>query len=168
VGTAITYGFETMLDWSLSKTFFETKENFNWTIFANVAITDSKYLKSDIAAIQGKKVEFVPLLNLKTGTGIGYKNFVSSLQFTAISSQFSSANSDLRNNNINDGISGSIPSYYVADFSTSYKWRKFKLEAGITNFTNNSYFTRRATGYPGPGIIPSDQRTFYTTLEFVF
>jgi Fe(3+) dicitrate transport protein len=168
LGTAITYGFETMLDWSLSKTFFETKENFNWNIFSNVAITDSEYLKSDIATIQGKKVEFVPLLNLKTGTGISYKNFVSSLQFTAISSQFSSANSSLRDNNINDGISGSIPSYYVADVSTSYKWKKFKLEAGITNFTNNSYFTRRATGYPGPGIIPSDQRTFYTTLEFVF
>jgi Fe(3+) dicitrate transport protein len=45
---------------------------------------------------------------------------------------------------------------------------KWKLEAGVTNFTNNSYFTRRATGYPGPGIIPSDARSFYTTLEFVF
>jgi Fe(3+) dicitrate transport protein len=60
------------------------------------------------------------------------------------------------------------PSYYVADFSASYKWKSWKLEAGVTNFTNNSYFTRRATGYPGPGIIPSDTRTFYTTLEFVF
>jgi Fe(3+) dicitrate transport protein len=45
---------------------------------------------------------------------------------------------------------------------------KWKLEAGVTNFTNNSYFTRRATGYPGPGIIPSDARSFYTTLEFFF
>ncbi|MFV8344711.1 hypothetical protein [Flavobacterium sp. ZB4P13] len=61
-----------------------------------------------------------------------------------------------------------IQAYYVADFSTSYKWKNWKLEAGITSFTNNSYFTRRATGYPGPGIIPSDTRTFYTTLEFVF
>jgi Fe(3+) dicitrate transport protein len=44
-----------------------------------------------------------------------------------------------------------------------------KLETGngVTNFTNNSYFTRRATGYPGPGIIPSDTRTFYTT-QFIF
>jgi len=30
---------------------------------------------------------------------------------------------------------------------------------------NNSYFTRRATGYPGPGIIPAEPRTFYTTLQ---
>ncbi|MFA9290719.1 MAG: TonB-dependent receptor, partial [Solirubrobacteraceae bacterium] len=91
----------------------------------------------------------------------------SSIQFSAVSSQLSSANSDLRNN-VNDGVSGSIPSYYVADVSTSYKWNKFKLEAGVTNFTNNSYFTRRATGYPGPGIIPSENRMIYATVEFLF
>lgn len=44
----------------------------------------------------------------------------------------------------------------------------FKLESGVSNFTNNYYFTRRATGYPGPGIIPSENRVFYTTLEFRF
>jgi Fe(3+) dicitrate transport protein len=38
-------------------------------------------------------------------------------------------------------IFGEIPSYYVADFSASYKWKSWKLEAGVTNFTNNSYFT---------------------------
>lgn len=167
IGTAITYGFETMFDWSLSKTFFGKNENFNWTIFSNIAITDSKYLRSDVKEIEGKKVEFVPLFNIKTGSGIGYKNFVSSIQFTSISSQQSSANSQSRNN-VNDGVSGSIPAYYVADFSASYKYKNWKLESGINNFTNNSYFTRRATGYPGPGIIPSDNRTFYTTLQFIF
>lgn len=90
-----------------------------------------------------------------------------SLQLTYLSSQFSNANSN-DTNDINDGISGEIPAYYVADFSASYKWKMFKLEAGITNFTDNSYFTRRATGYPGPGIIPSDKRTFYATLEYTF
>ncbi|WP_031457462.1 TonB-dependent receptor domain-containing protein [Flavobacterium chungangense] len=169
IGTAITYGFETMLDWSVSKTFFQQKENFVWNIFSNVALTDSEYLKSDAPNIQGNKVEFVPLYNIKTGTGVGYKNFMSSLQFTYVSSQFTDANNSKTDVNDNTyGIFGQIPSYYVADISTSYKWKKIKLEAGITNFTNNSYFTRRATGYPGPGIIPSDQRTFYTTLEFVF
>ncbi|WP_232758800.1 TonB-dependent receptor [Flavobacterium sp. ALD4] len=169
IGTAVTYGFETMFDWSLNRTFFEQKENFIWNIFSNIALTDSQYLKSDAPNIEGKKVEFVPLFNIKTGTGIGYKNFMSSLQLTYVSSQFTEAsNSKIDNNDNTYGIFGEIPSYYVADFSASYKWKKWKLEAGVTNFTNNSYFTRRATGYPGPGIIPSDTRTFYTTLEFVF
>lgn len=169
IGTAVTYGFETMFDWSLNKTFFKQNDNFVWDIFSNIAITDSEYLKSDAPNIEGNKVEFVPLYNIKTGTAIGYKNFISSLQFTYVSSQFTEANNSKTDVNDNTyGIFGQIPAYYVADFSTSYKWKKWKLEAGITNFTNNSYFTRRATGYPGPGIIPSDTRTFYTTLEFVF
>lgn len=167
-GTALTYGFETLLDWNIAKTYFEEKENFSWNLFTNSAITGSNYLKSDIPTIKkGDKVEFVPLYNIKTGTTVGYKNFISSVQFTYVSSQLSSASSN-NSNNVFTGISGTIPAYYVADFSSSYKWKKWKLEAGITNFTNNSYFTRRATGYPGPGIIPSDNRTFYTTLEFVF
>lgn len=169
IGTAITYGFETLLDWSVSKTFFRENEHFTWNVFTNSAITNSEYLKSDAPNIEGNKVEFVPLYNLKSGTSIGYKNFMTSLQFTYVSSQFTDADNNPTDRNDNTyGIFGEIPSYYVADFSASYKWKRFKLEAGITNFTNNSYFTRRATGYPGPGIIPSDNRTFYTTLEFIF
>lgn len=169
IGTAVTYGFETIFDWSLNKTFFKQNDNFLWNVFSNIAITDSEYLKSDAPNIEGNKVEFVPLYNVKTGTGIGYKNFMSSVQFTYVSSQFTEANNSKTDVNDNTyGIFGQIPAYYVADFSTSYKWKNWKLEAGINNFTNNSYFTRRATGYPGPGIIPSDPRTFYTTIEFVF
>lgn len=169
IGTAVTYGFETMFDWSLNKTFFKQNDNFSWNVFSNIAITNSEYLKSDAPNIEGNKVEFVPLYNIKTGTGIGYKNFISSVQFTYVSSQFTEANNSKTDANDNTyGIFGQIPAYYVADFSTSYKWKNWKLEAGITNFTNNGYFTRRATGYPGPGIIPSDTRTFYTTLEFIF
>lgn len=167
LGTALTYGIEAMLDWNLNRTFFKGNEDFLWNVFSNVSVSDSQYLKSDIPDVEGNKVEFVPLFNIKTGTGIGYKNFMSSIQLTYLSSQFSNANSN-DTNDINDGISGQIPAYYVADFSASYKWRMFKLEAGITNFTDNSYFTRRATGYPGPGIIPSDNRTFYATLEYIF
>jgi len=169
IGTAITYGFETMFDWSISKTLFEQNENFIWNLFSNISITDSEYLKSEAPNIEGNKVEFVPLFNTKTGTGIGYKNFMGSIQLTYVSSQYTEANNSTTDKNDNTyGIFGQIPSYYVADISTSYKWKNWKLEAGITNFTNNYYFTRRATGYPGPGIIPSDTRTFYTTLEFKF
>jgi Fe(3+) dicitrate transport protein len=169
IGTAITYGFETMIDWSLSKTFFAENDQFIWNVFTNSAVTDSKYVKSNAPNVQGNKVEFVPLLNFKTGTSIGYKNVMTSLQLTYVTAQFTEATNSITDPNDNTyGIFGEIPAYYVADFSTSYKWKKFKLEAGVTNFTNNNYFTRRATGYPGPGIIPSETRTFYTTLEYTF
>jgi len=169
IGNAITYGVETMFDWSLGKTFFDTHEDFSWNVFSNIAVTDSKYVKSEEKNVKGNSVEFVPLFNIKTGTGIGYKNFQSSIQFTYLSSQYTDASNSIAEKDDNQhGIQGKIPSYYVADFSVSYKWKSWKLEAGINNFTDNSYFTRRATGYPGPGIIPSDMRTFYSTLEFTF
>jgi Fe(3+) dicitrate transport protein len=176
IGTALTYGFETMFDWNISKTFFRGYENLNWNFFTNLSITDSKYLDSkiyrnhgDVIDVSGNKVEFVPLYNFKTGTGIGYKSFLASLQFTYLSSQFTDpVNQPMDRTDNTSGIVGEIPSYYVLDLSASYKWKRFKLEAGVNNVTNNWYFTRRATGYPGPGIIPSEPRVVYTTLEFVF
>ena len=169
IGTAITYGWELMADWNIAKTFFKENESFTWNLFCNNALTNSKYLKSDSPGIEGNKVEFVPLFNIKTGTGVGYKNFVTSVQFTYMSQQFTdSNNSTVGSTDNTSGIFGKIPSYYVADLSASYHWHNLKLEAGINNFTNKYYFTRRATGYPGPGIIPSDPRTFYTTLQVTF
>jgi Fe(3+) dicitrate transport protein len=65
---------------------------------------------------------------------------MSSLQFFYVSSQYTEANNS--KTDVNDNTYGFWwnPSYYVADISCSYKWRKWKLEAGVTNFTNNSYF----------------------------
>ena len=60
---------------------------------------------------------------------------------------------------------GIIPTYTVMDFSTSYEWKRYRLQAGINNLTNTSYFTRRATGYPGPGIIPAEPRRLYIGLR---
>ncbi|MEE1899808.1 TonB-dependent receptor [Flavobacterium rakeshii] len=168
VGTAITYGFETLLDWNITNTFFKGSK-FKWSLFTNTSITGSEYLKSEVPNIEGNSVEFVPLVNLKAGSGLRYKNFTCNIQLTYLSSQFTDAiNSTSGKDDNTYGIFGEIPSYYVADISASYQWKMLKLEAGINNFTNNYYFTRRATGYPGPGIIPSDPRVFYTTLEIKF
>lgn len=169
IGTALTYGWEALVDWNISNTFFREKTNFSWNAFINNAFTNGEYLKTNAPGIKGNKVEFVPLVNLKTGTTVGFKNLKLNLQLTYISSQFSDSNNSTTNADDNTyGIFGEIPSYYVTDFSAAYTYKNFKLEAGINNFTNNYYFTRRATGYPGPGILPSESRTFYTTLEVKF
>lgn len=166
VGTALTYGWETLLDWDINKTFWKN-EDLNFNTFANFAFTKSRYLKSDIPNIKGNEVEFVPLLNLKSGIGFGYKNFTSSLQLTYVTEQFTDAiNQITPKDDNNSGIFGTIPTYYVIDFSAAYKINKYlTLEGSLQNLTNNSYFTRRATGYPGPGIIPSEPINFIFTLD---
>jgi Fe(3+) dicitrate transport protein len=74
-----------MGDWNISNTFFKQNDNFLWTLFVNNAITDSRYLKTDAPNIKGNKVEFVPTINLKTGTTVGWGNFKASAQVMYVS-----------------------------------------------------------------------------------
>jgi Fe(3+) dicitrate transport protein len=63
-------------------------------------------------------------------------------------------------------VDGAIPAFSVMDLSLSYNWRSFTFYTGVNNLADKKYFTRRADGYPGPGILPADKRNFYVTLQF--
>ncbi|MFY0696629.1 MAG: TonB-dependent receptor [Balneola sp.] len=166
IGEAFMYGLESLIEIDLFSVFNTTSPNKKLTIFANTAVTQSEYLNSEIAGIKENEVEFVPTLNLKTGINFGFKNLLGSVQYTYISKQFTDASNALQNVRDNQsGIKGEIPAYDVLDLSLSWSHKQFSLESGVNNILNSSYFTRRATGYPGPGIIPSPPRTFYVTLQ---
>ncbi|WP_046757950.1 TonB-dependent receptor domain-containing protein [Kordia jejudonensis] len=165
IGNAVMYGVESLLDFNLNEIFIKNND-YSFNYFINAAITDSEYTKTEENGVEGNKVEFVPNINLKTGIRFGYKNFLSNIQYTYLSQQFTDASNAVESNL--SGVIGEIPSYDILDISMSYTYKNFKLEAGINNVLNNNYFTRRATGYPGPGIIPSNNRNFYTTLQIKF
>ncbi len=166
VGVALTYGFESLLNWNINDTFLKN-ENIVCNAYLNTAFTGSSYLSSEVPNIEGNKVEFVPLVNLKTGLEFGYKNFLISTQVAYVSDQFSEAtNQDTPPFENAFGVFGKIPAYAVWDASLSYKFSKYvKLEGTIQNITDNPYFTQRATGYPGPGIIPSPPLNYVLTLS---
>lgn len=169
IGKAFMYGLETFVDWNVYKTFFNGDLQYKWNVFVNTSFTNSEYIESDIPGVEGNKVEFVPNVNLKTGTSFGYKNFLASLQYTYLSDQYTDAsNAPIDVDDNVRGIEGQIPSYHVMDLSLSYSFSRFRIETGVNNLTDNSYFTRRATGYPGPGIIASAPRTYYATFQFKF
>ena len=138
-------------------------ENIDFNIFFNYSYIESKYLKSEEVGITNKEVEFVPKNNLKTGFKFGYKDFAINFQYSYLSSQFTDS-SNAKSGNLS-GVIGEIPSYEISDLSISYKLRNLKFESGINNLFDEIYFTRRATGYPGPGIIPSPPRNAYLTVE---
>ena len=167
-GTAVIYGLEMLGDWNLKETFFNASEDVRLNLFANLALTSSEYTKSDINNVEGKKVEHIPAVNLRTGFSTGYKNVLASLQYTYLAKQFNDPQNSapfLDSTAPGAGIIGELPAYGIMDLSLSYTFKNWKLETGINNLLNESYFTRRATGYPGPGIIPAEPRTFYTTLQ---
>ena len=165
IGKARIFGFESLFDLNINK-LFSLDNNIQSNIFFNTSVIDSKYTSSQANGIVGNRVEFVPRLNFKTGIKFSYKDFTTNFLYSYISEQFTDATNAIDSNI--GGVIGAIPSYNILDFGLSYKWKNFRLESGINNALNNSYFTRRATGYPGPGIIPSPPRNFYVTLEVNF
>ncbi len=168
IGQALIMGLETSLDANVGGWLSLNPEKYQLRYFVNAAFTQSEYLRSEENNVVGKQVEFIPFVNLKTGLRGGYRNLLASVQFTYLSEQFT----DVENSrapeagNRREGVIGTIPAYGVMDLSASYTYRRWKLEAGVNNLLDAHYFTRRATGYPGPGIIPAEPRSFYTTLQF--
>jgi Fe(3+) dicitrate transport protein len=165
IGNANIFGLESLIDFNLSK-LFNYNNNFKYNLFFNTSIIDSEYSASQANGVKGNRVEFVPRINFKSGFKLSYKKITANLLYTYVSEQFTDATNAVMGNL--SGVIGLIPAYDILDFGCSYDFKSFIFEAGLNNVTNNAYFTRRATGYPGPGIIPSPPRNFYMTLEYNF
>jgi len=163
IGNSFTYGIEAFFEIDVVQLFNDAVKNYAFTIFTNVSAIHATYTESQDAAIDGNKVELVPPVLVRTGVSATIHKLKMSVQYSYVKEHFTDATNAVQTST---GINGIIPTYYVMDFSAQYPWRWFQLEAGINNFTNNSYFTRRADAYPGPGIIPSDARSFYVALQF--
>jgi Fe(3+) dicitrate transport protein len=163
IGQAIIYGVESYGEADVLGILNPLQEKWTGVIFANLALIHSNYRQSELTGVEGNEVEFVPALNLKTGLRVGYKNLKGSFQFTHLSDQYSDARNSVESDP--SAVIGLIPAYSIMDLSLSCQWKFIKVEASVNNLANQMYFTRRATGYPGPGILPSDARGFYFTLQ---
>ncbi|MCG3166709.1 MAG: Fe(3+) dicitrate transport protein FecA [Bacteroidia bacterium] len=154
-------GVEFFAELDLIKLFSATQSKSILSVFTNCSFIDARYFNSSEEAFNYRKVELVPMFTNKSGITFKRKNFQATCQFSYTSQQFSDAtNAEFSPN----GVYGIIPAYYVMDFSLNYTWKLLSFSGGLNNITNNKYFTRRAESYPGPGIIPSDGRSFYITV----
>ncbi len=164
VGDANILGVESLIDLNLKEFSGINNNNYLFNVFLNFSFIDSEYVKSEEPGVTGKKVEFIPNSNIKTGLKFGYRNFLFSTQYTFLSSQYTDSSNASAGNL--SGVIGLIPSYEIVDISSSFLAGRFKFELGINNLFDKAYYTRRATGYPGPGIITSPNRNIYFTTEF--
>lgn len=88
-----------------------------------------------------------------------------SFQYNYVQQHFTDATNAVRTPSAVEGI---IPSYQVMDLTFQYQIKRLKIETSVNNLSDERYFTRRAAGYPGPGIIPAEGRSFFVGLEYVF
>lgn len=156
-------GLEVLLEGDLLKAISKGSSKYKLNLYTNLSLIDARYINTKNTAIANKLVENVPPLLFRTGTSFGTTRFNITYQLSYQAKQYS----DATNTEITPtAVDGAIPSFCVMDLSLSYNWRMFTIYTGTNNLLNRKYFTRRADGYPGPGILPADKRNFYVTLQY--
>jgi len=168
IGDALTKGVELYVELSLLKSITKRHTRDDIRIFNSLSYNHARYLDANLNKggttinVKDNHVENVPDWMNKTGLTLQHNDFSTSFQYSYNSKSFNNAFNTVSST---DGITGIIPAYHLWDWSINYNFSKqFHLSAGINNLTNEKYFNRRITMYPGPGILPADGRTFYVSF----
>jgi len=161
IADADIFGLESLIQLDIKQLIGWDKEELEWSIFSNLSFTQGTYQSGTNPEIDDNDVELIPPFIFKTGIQLKWAKFSAALQYSFTESHFSDASNAIRTPSAIEGV---IPSYQVMDLSLAYEFKFLQFEAGVNNLLDEIYFTRRASGYPGPGIIPSTGRYIYLTL----
>jgi Fe(3+) dicitrate transport protein len=163
VGSSTSKGVEAYLEFNPVRAFTKNHKA-DLILFGSYGYTDAKYSSDHKdATTKGKKVENAPANIFRGGITAGYKALLVTFQLSYVDQTFSDANNTLVPSA--NGNNGLIPSYTISDLTAAYKLSKsLNVKAGINNLFDVRYFTRRSGGYPGPGALPGDGRTFFVTV----
>jgi Fe(3+) dicitrate transport protein len=136
------------------------------SLFTSVGRTVATYTRG---AAAGRQVEYSPDWVVRSGLTLRGQDargerWRGTLQGSHVSTVYSDASNTVFQA---DGLQGIIPAYTVWDLSLSTRLprlltrdlRGVRAELNVNNLLDRRYFTRRAAGYPGPGIIPAEPRT---------
>ncbi len=175
VGGSTTKGVEAFGELNITKAAAFSGNFGEVSVFASYAYNDARYNNFKAVSVvnnvlsetnyKNKKVEYAPENILRTGITYSFKGLFSSIQYSYTGQLFTDANNTVIPSF--NGQNGLVPSYSIIDVTAGYKHKSgASIKAGINNLENKKYFTRRAGGYPGPGVLPADGRTFFVTLGF--
>ena len=166
IGDAVNYGIEFFSEFDFIRAFRDSSK-IGGTVFINASYIQATYVRSREKNYVGNQVEYVSPVLIRGGLKIRSKNWQLQTQVSYNSAQFSDASNAIQPSG--EAVIGEIPAYLVVDLSARYSFKYgLQLELGVNNLLNNQYYTRRATAYPGPGILPSDGITIYGTLQYKF
>jgi Fe(3+) dicitrate transport protein len=118
-------------------------------------------------SLKGKRVENAPEQIHRVGATYSIKKLILTAQYSHVSDAFSDANNTVTPTA--NGVNGLIPAYDLVDVSGTYKFNeRLFLKGGVNNLLGEKYFTRRAGGYPGPGLMAAEPRNLFMTLGAKF
>jgi Fe(3+) dicitrate transport protein len=176
VGNSTANGLELFAEYNLTKSIFPRKRSGDVLIFGSYGFTDARYNNFKVVSVvnntleetnfRNNKVEYAPENIVRAGVTYALKEVSATVQYSFTDQLFTDANNTVAPTA--NGQNGSIPSYSILDASLNYKSKKgFIVKGGVNNLLDTMYFTRRSGGYPGPGILPADGRTFFFTIGYV-
>ena len=164
IGDSRTNGVELFLEYG-----FKISQNISFNIFTSTSYFDAKYLGDSVRystkenrSIKGKRVESTPRWISRTGLNLKYKTLSLSVLYSYTAKSFADPLNTVTPNA--SGTVGLVPEYGLLDVNTSFRFKNLVFRLGVNNITNNQYFTKRPTFYPGPGIWPSDGRSVVLTV----
>lgn len=132
----------------------------HYSDFKTTTIANDRIVEGNLS---GKRVENAPRYIHRWGATYARKGLSLTWQLSSVGDAFADASNTVAANAT--ATTGLIPAYQVQDVSASYQFlKRFNLKASVNNLTDERYFTRRAGGYPGPGLLPADGRTFLVSL----
>lgn len=174
-------GIEGFLNLNVTRLMAVEKPYANLDVFATVSFIDSKYVDFKTSSTSGAAPNVVITENNLSGNrvenapryihnfGISWSNskFSATIQHKISGKIYTDANNTKTPST--NGVTGLLDDYRVFDLSGEYKFlEKYNVRSGINNITNKQYATRRSGGYPGPGILPGEGRTFYVSIGAKF
>lgn len=175
IGASVSQGLESFIEFDVFKLATLNKKFGNLKLFSNVSIIDAKYTRWDDPAalidstkdFSGNYVENAPRNINRFGFTYKYNRFSLSYQVNHVGFVFTDALNMEKPNS--KATIGKLDGYSVMDFSASYLINgKYNIKSGINNLANKKYATRRSGGYPGPGILPGNGRTFFISIGVKF
>jgi Fe(3+) dicitrate transport protein len=177
LGETVNKGIEGFANLNITRLFEIEKPYGNLDFFASVSFIDSRYTDFRIfntsgtapnvtiteTNLSGNRVENAPRYIHNFGLSWSNSAISATAQYRMSGRIFTDANNTVTPSA--NGITGILDDYRVFDLSTEYKFLKnYNIRAGINNLFDEEYATRRAGGYPGPGILPGEGRTFYISI----
>ncbi len=179
LGTAHHRGFEGYVEIDPFTAFNIHKIAGHLSVFASCAFVDARYTNFRIVSyntstsqleesnLKNKRVEYAPRFVNRFGATYTYRIFSVTYQVNWVDEIYTDAsNTELPTANAQ---TGKLPSYFVMDLSAALQITKYvNVRGGVTNLADEHYATRRAGGYPGPGLLPADGRNWYISLGVKF
>ena len=166
VGNTLTQGLEVYAEAKAFKTIKNRLSFFTATsYFEGFYQKGSVVISGENKSIEGNRLETLPRWISRSGVRFQHKTLSATFQCSHVAESFSDALNTVTPSA--DGAKGIVPAYTILDLNFTLKFAtNYNIKLGINNLTNEQYFTKRPTGYPGVGIWASDGRSIVATLSF--